>query len=115
DVFKFIQREQRRGRQYDAIIMDTPWYGCGTKRERWKLEENQCPFLLTCRTVTSDNPLFILSNSQTTRLSPTVLQHLLTMSMGSKDGGEMNWGEIGLPIQRSGLTLPCGILGRCGS
>src|SRR5690606_3952340 len=112
DVFKFVQREQRRGRQYDAIIMDPPSYGRGPKGETWKLEENLFPFLQTCMTIMSDNPLFMLINSYTTGLSPTVLQHLLTMSMGSKYGGEINCGEIGLPITRSGLALPCGILGR---
>lgn len=112
DVFKFVQREQRRGRQYDAIIMDPPSYGRGPKGETWKLEENLFPFLQTCMTIMSDNPLFLLINSYTTGLSPTVLQHLLTMSMGNKYGGQINCGEIGLPITRSGLALPCGILGR---
>lgn len=112
DVFKFVQREQRRGRQYDAIIMDPPSYGRGPKGETWKLEENLFPFLQTCMTILSDKPLFMLINSYTTGLSPTVLQHLLTMSMGSKFGGQIHCGEIGLPITRSGLALPCGILGR---
>lgn len=112
DVFKFVQREQRRGRQYDAIIMDPPSYGRGPKGETWKLEENLYPFLQSCTTILSDNPLFLLINSYTTGLSPTVLEHLLDMSMKKKYGGEINCGEIGLPITRSGLNLPCGILGR---
>lgn len=112
DVFKFVQREQRRGRQYDAIIMDPPSYGRGPKGETWKLEENLFPFLQTCTTILSDNPLFMLINSYTTGLSPTVLEHLLTQSMQKKYGGEINCGEIGLPITQSGLALPCGILGR---
>jgi len=112
DVFKFVQREQRRGRQYDAIIMDPPSYGRGPKGETWKLEENLFPFLQTCMTIMSDKPLFMLINSYTTGLSPTVLQHLLTMSMGKKYGGQIHCGEIGLPITASGLALPCGILGR---
>jgi len=112
DVFKFVQREQRRGRTYDAIIMDPPSYGRGPKGETWKLEENLYPFLQSCTSILSDNPLFLLINSYTTGLSPTVLEHLLTMSMQKKYGGEINCGEIGLPITKSGLALPCGILGR---
>jgi 23S rRNA (cytosine1962-C5)-methyltransferase len=38
DVFKFVQREQRRGSQYDAIILDPPSYGRGPNGETWKLE-----------------------------------------------------------------------------
>lgn len=112
DVFKFVQREQRRGRQYDAIIMDPPSYGRGPNGETWKLEENLYPFLQTCTSILSDNPLFLLINSYTTGLSPSVLHNLLHMTMKSKFGGEINCGEIGLPITKSGLNLPCGILGR---
>lgn len=112
DVFKFVQREQRRGRQYDAIIMDPPSYGRGPNGETWKLEENLYPFLQFCTTILSENPLFLLINSYTTGLSPTVLHNMLHMTMKSKYGGTINCGEIGLPITRSGLNLPCGILGR---
>jgi 23S rRNA (cytosine1962-C5)-methyltransferase len=112
DVFKFVQREQRRGRQYDAIIMDPPSYGRGPNGETWKLEENLYPFLEFCTTILSDNPLFMLINSYTTGLSPSVLHNLLHTTMKNKFGGVINCGEIGLPITQSGLNLPCGILGR---
>jgi len=112
DVFKFVQREQRRERQYDAIIMDPPSYGRGPNGEMWKLEENLFPFLESCMSILSDKPLFILINSYTTGISPTVLRNLLHMSIGRKFGGTIDCGEIGLPITRSRLTLPCGIYGR---
>lgn len=112
DVFKFVQREQRRGRQYEAIIMDPPSYGRGPNGEMWKLEENLFPFLESCVSILSDRPLFVLINSYTTGLSPTVLNNLLKMSIGRKFGGQIDCGEIGLPITASGMTLPCGIYGR---
>ena len=112
DVFKFVQREQRRGKQYDAIIMDPPSYGRGPNGEMWKLEQNLHPFLETCTTIMSDQPLFVLVNSYTTGLSPQVLHNLLHMTIGKKFGGHIHCGEIGLPITTSGLNLPCGILGR---
>jgi 23S rRNA (cytosine1962-C5)-methyltransferase len=112
DVFKFVQREQRRDRQYDAIIMDPPSYGRGPNGEMWKLEENLFPFLENCRSILSDRPLFVLVNSYTTGLSPTVLSNLLRLAIGRKFGGKIDCGEIGLPITASGMTLPCGIYGR---
>lgn len=112
DVFKFVQREIRRGNRYDAIIMDPPSYGRGPNGETWKLEQNLHPFLESCMEIISDNPLFMLINSYTTGISPTVLRNMLTMTMSAKYGGTINAGEIGLPITRSGLNLPCGILGR---
>ncbi|MDD9267728.1 class I SAM-dependent methyltransferase [Paenibacillus sp. GCM10023248] len=112
DVFKFVQREQRRGSKYDAIIMDPPSYGRGPNGETWKLEEDLFPFIQTCQTILTDNPLFLLINSYTTGISATVLHNILSMAMKSKHGGTISSGEIGLPITHSGLMLPCGILGR---
>lgn len=112
DVFKFVQREERRGRQYEAIIMDPPSYGRGPNGEMWKLEENLFPFLESCMAILSDKPLFVLVNSYTTGLSPTVLHNLLHLSIQRKFGGKLNCGEIGLPITQSNMTLPCGIFGR---
>ncbi|MGF7048024.1 23S rRNA (cytosine1962-C5)-methyltransferase [Paenibacillus sp. DS2015] len=112
DVFKFVQREQRRGNKYDAIIMDPPSYGRGPSGEMWKLESSLYPFLESCMELMSDKPLFMLINSYTTGISPTVLSNMLTMTLSQKYGGNISSGEIGLPITSSGLTLPCGILGR---
>jgi 23S rRNA (cytosine1962-C5)-methyltransferase len=112
DVFKFVQREQRRGNRYDAIIMDPPSYGRGPGGEMWKLENDLYPFLENCVSILSDQPLFFLINSYTTGLSASVLTNLLTMAVQRKYGGTITSGEIGLPITASGLILPCGILGR---
>lgn len=112
DVFKFVQREQRRGSKYDAIIMDPPSYGRGPSGETWKLENDLYPFIQSCMGIMSDDPLFMLINSYTTGISSTVLHNILSMAMKNKFGGTITSGEIGLPITRSGLVLPCGILGR---
>lgn len=39
DCEKFVAREIKRGRRYDAVIMDPPSYGRGPGGEVWKLEE----------------------------------------------------------------------------
>ena len=45
DCKKFVQREIRRGRKYDAIIMDPPSYGRGPSGETWKIEEDVADFI----------------------------------------------------------------------
>ncbi|KIL40066.1 SAM-dependent methyltransferase [Gordoniibacillus kamchatkensis] len=112
DVFKFVQREQRRGSRYDAIIMDPPSYGRGPNGETWKLENDLYPFLQSCTAILTDKPLFLLVNSYTTGISATVLLNIMTTLMKPKYGGAIASGEIGLPITASGLKLPCGILAR---
>ena len=68
DCAKFVEREIRRGKTYDAIIMDPPSYGRGPGGEVWKLEENLYPFVKLCARVLSDKPLFVILNSYTTGL-----------------------------------------------
>lgn len=57
DCAKFVEREIRRGKVYDAIIMDPPSYGRGPGGEVWKLEDNLFPFVKLCAQVLSDKPL----------------------------------------------------------
>lgn len=112
DCAKFVEREIRRGRKYDAIIMDPPSYGRGPSGEIWKLEQNLYPFVKLCSGVLSDKPLFVLINSYTTGLAPSVLGYLLQVIVGKKYGGKCTWDELGLRVSDNGLALPCGATGR---
>ena len=112
DCAKFVEREIRRGKTYDAIIMDPPSYGRGPSGEVWKLEENLYPFVKLCAGVLSEKPLFVLINSYTTGLAPSVLGYLLHELVAVKFGGKCSWDELGLPVTETGLALPCGATGR---
>lgn len=107
DCQKFIEREIRRGKTYDAIIMDPPSYGRGTNGAMWKLEDNLFDFVIMTKKVLSDKPLFVLISSYTTGLAPSVLKNILTLVFG-KDNIDAD--EIGLPCE-DGLVLPCGARG----
>ena len=111
DVVKFVQREIRRGRKYDAIIMDPPSYGRGKNGEVWQFENNIADLVELCTKVLSDNPLFFLINSYTTGISAKVLENILYLNMKNVKG-TISSGEIGLPMKDSKLVLPCGIYGR---
>lgn len=108
DCGKFVEREIRRGRRYDAIIMDPPSYGRGPGGQVWKLENDLWDFVSLCSGVLSDNPLFVVINSYTTGLSPSVLTYICQSILGKKAGGSSESRELGLPVTESGLILPCG-------
>lgn len=112
DVKKFTEREIRRGRKYDAVIMDPPSYGRGPSGEVWKIEEELFGLAELCMGVLSDNPLFFLINSYTTGLSGSVLENIYKLTLKKKFGGEIAVDEVGLPITNGGLVLPCGYSGR---
>lgn len=112
DCGKFLQREIRRGRRYDAVIMDPPSYGRGPSGEIWKMERDFFPFLQTVARILSDRPLFVLINSYTTGLAPGAVGYLADIIFSARFGGRTQCGELGLPVTRSGLVLPCGAAGR---
>ena len=107
DCEKFVMREIRRGRKYDAIIMDPPSYGRGPGGEVWKLEDKIYDLLNLCSQVLSDQPLFFALNSYTTGLSPSVMSYLLGTTVGTRFRS-ITADEIGLPVSNSGFVLPCG-------
>ncbi len=108
DCKKFVEREIRRGTRYDAIVMDPPSYGRGPGGEVWKLEEQIYPLVELCAQVLSDKPLFFLLNSYTTGLSPSVMEYILGVAVGSRYKGVLSSSEIGLPVTKTGFVLPCG-------
>ena len=108
DCKKFVEREIRRGRRYDAILMDPPSYGRGPNGETWKLEAELYPLVELCEKVLSDNPLFFLINSYTTGLQPQVIKNVLVSAVESKRGGKTEAYEVGLFTEENGIILPCG-------
>ena len=112
DCVKFVEREIRRGNQYDAIIMDPPSYGRGPKGEIWKIEESIYPFIELTTQILTDKPLFYLVNSYTTGLQPAVLTYMIQTALVPRFGGVVESSEIGLLVSSNGLVLPCGASGR---
>ena len=109
DCAKFVEREIRRGHHYDAIIMDPPSYGRGPGGEVWKLENDLWDFVCLTANVLSDDPLFVLINTYTTGLSPSVLTYMSESIFTKRFGsGVSDSQELGLPVTESGLVLPCG-------
>lgn len=108
DCEKFVAREIRRGKRYDAVIMDPPSYGRGPGGEVWKLEDSIYDLVKLCSNVLSDNPLFFLINSYTTGLSPSVMGYILGEVLMERLGGEVSFDEIGLPVKTGKMCLSCG-------
>ncbi len=108
DCKKFIEREIRRGNKYDGIIMDPPSYGRGPTGEVWKIEENIDDFVDLVSNLLSDEPLFFLLNSYTTGLSASTMKYITAIRLLSKKQGYSEADELGLPVENTGLALPCG-------
>lgn len=111
DVRKFLQRELRRERRYDAIILDPPSFGRGSNGEIFKIEEHIIELLQQCRSLLTQKPLFILFSCHTPGFTPIAMKHLLAQTMqGLK--GTIDEGEMVLTGQAPVLPLPSGTYAR---
>ena len=111
DVILFLKREIKRGRKYDAIIMDPPSFGHGPKDELWKIEEDFLGLMDLCKKVLSDDPLFILINGYTAGYSSIVYENNLNDLM-KEYKGKIESGELVIEESSNKKLLPCGIFAR---
>lgn len=111
DVTKFLARELKRGVRYDAIILDPPSFGRGSRGEVFKIEEDLQKILDDCVALLSDNPLFILFSCHTPGFTPVVMNHLLSQMM-EKYKGSIDVGEMTLKGDDNVLPVPSGVFAR---
>lgn len=103
DVFKFLQRELRRGEKYDGILLDPPTFGRGTRQEVFKIERDILPLLESCQNLLSSDFSFFIFSCHTPGFTPLVLQNLLEQTMKKK----VQSGELFLLAKHS-VPLPFG-------
>ncbi len=111
DVGKFLAREERRESRYDAIILDPPTYGRGTKGETWKIQEDLPGLLAACRRVLSPHPLFVLLHGYTPWLPMLSVRNVMEDAMAGLTG-TFEHGELSVAEKGRGRRLPRGMFVR---
>ena len=104
DAHKFMKREIRRGRKYDAIILDPPTFGRGAGGEMYKIERDLKDTLVLVKDLLSETPSFVLFSSHTPGLSQIVAENILGQLFPSAtlESGEML-------LEGASLKCPSGI------
>lgn len=111
DATLFVERELKRGKRYDGIIMDPPAFGHGPKNELWKIEEDFLKLMELCKKLLSDKPLFFLINGYAAGYSPLAFAYNLE-SLQKKFGGTLEYGDLTIAESKGDRLLPCGIFAR---
>jgi len=103
DALKFAQREIKRGKKYNGIVMDPPAFGIGAKKARWKIE-NKFPELLSAALELKEPGGFIIINTYSPRLDEEKIRKIAselvtnesvevtTLSMKSTTGKTLEYG-----------------------
>ncbi|NGX50754.1 MAG: Ribosomal RNA large subunit methyltransferase K [Chlamydiae bacterium] len=110
DTLKFLKREIKRKKRYDALLLDPPSFGRGSQGQVFKIERDLLPLLDLCRQVVRPKPAFVLLTCHTPGLTPEVLGHLMeeTFPRASTECGEMV-----IPSEK--FSLPSGSYARCST
>jgi 23S rRNA (cytosine1962-C5)-methyltransferase len=77
DAMKFVRRELKRGRAYDAVLLDPPSYGHGPKGEPWKISQHLPELLSKCSQLLSSRRCFVLITCHSPGFGPPELEALL--------------------------------------
>jgi 23S rRNA (cytosine1962-C5)-methyltransferase len=109
DVNKFLGREIKRGRRYDAVLLDPPSFGRGKGGELYKIEHALLETLELVRKVLSDKPCFVYLTSHTPGFTPIVLKNLIHQML---DGGSIDCGEMLLSGEQEIYEVPSGTWAR---
>ena len=109
DVNKFLQREARRGRRYDGVLLDPPSFGRGKGGELYKIEQAMLETLERVRSVLSEQPAFVYLTSHTPGFSPIVLENLLRQLLPH---GRIEHGEMLLTGEADAYPVPSGTWAR---
>lgn len=114
DAPTFVAKERRRGKRYDAIILDPPAYGHGSAGKTWRVERDLAPLIEDCVALLSDTPAFLLLNGYAHADTPESFRRLLSgifLTAGRK-GFSVDTKELLLHAE-NGDDLSTGIVARC--
>lgn len=111
DVRKFVEREIKRDKKYDLIVLDPPVYGKGSKKEVWKIEDDLVPLLFRLKEILSNEPLAVLLNGYSSGYSHLAYAQMLGSALEGL-GGKISSGELAIKESKSGRLLPSGIFAR---
>ncbi|MCL2745456.1 MAG: class I SAM-dependent methyltransferase [Planctomycetaceae bacterium] len=107
DARRFVKREIKRNNRYDAVILDPPSYGHGTKGEVWQLEKHLPELLADLSVMLSENPVFILLTAHTPQYDGKMLMQLLDAAGLSCRFHECETFPMNISAE-SGGVLSCG-------
>ena len=111
DASKFVAREVRRARRYDAILLDPPKFGRGPEGEVWRLEEHLPALIADCAALLDRESRCLFLTVYAVRLSALAIEEMLRQALGHL-GGRVDAGELAIREEARGLLLPTAIWAR---
>ena len=115
DAPTFVAREKKRGKRYDAIVLDPPAFGHSPSGKAWRVERDLSPLLENCCALLSETPSFLLLNGYAHGDTPESFHRLLTGVLKKRRPEltfDIDAGELELEAA-NGQKLSTGTVARC--
>lgn len=109
DALEYVEREVRRGKKYDGILMDPPVYGHGPTGKIWNFEKSFPDLIRECSKLLSSDPLFVIANAYAISSSAYMLENVMRDHL---KGGSFETGELVLEESKYARPLSTGIYSR---
>ncbi len=114
DARKFVQREVRRGRQYDVILVDPPKFGRGPNNETWDLFIDLPDMLRNCGALLAGRRSALILTAYAIRASALMLDQLCRETLSQK-GGRFESGELAIREESGARAVSTSLFTRwCG-
>jgi len=108
DAVKFVRRELKRGKSFDAVLLDPPAYGHGPSGEIWKLETHLDELLAMCFELCRGREQFMLLSCHSGELA-TAEGLLRYVRQRAGDSRETRHRAAAMNLTTAGgAKLPCG-------
>jgi 23S rRNA (cytosine1962-C5)-methyltransferase len=114
DALKFVRRELKRGKRYDAVILDPPSYGHGSAGESWKLDDHLAELLTVCRELATPQPRFVLLTCHAPNYHPQRLAECLITAGFAERPEQIQAGDLSL-CAADGRSLHAGVFARAAA
>lgn len=111
DALKFVEREGRRGKTYDIILLDPPAYGRGPHGEVWQLFDHLADMIRGCRAILSDHPISVILTAYSIRASFFAIHELMRDEFTGL-GGKVQSGELILREETAKRALSTSLFSR---
>jgi len=112
DALKFVRKEAKRGKKYQAIFLDPPAYGRGPEGEKWLLDKHLPELLDCCQQLLDKENYMLLLNLYSMGFSALIAENLVNQYFPfTKDS---TIGELFI-ADRAARKLPLGVFARVSS
>lgn len=111
DALKFVQRENRRQSRFDGLILDPPKFGRGPKGEVWEFYKLLPTLLQECRSLLSDQPVFIVLTAYAIQASALTIYQALK-ELTAHLPGTVTTGELATQEQSAGRLISNALFAR---